>query len=208
MKKKEIVLIGAGGHAQSCIDVIEQEGKYRVVGLVGKNEEVGKIIHGHEVLSDELQLQKLAKRIPLALIAIGQIRSANLRIRLFEKAKLAGFLLPPIKSPLSYVSSEAKIGNGTIIMHGVIINAGVSIGQNCIINSKALIEHNSRISDNCHVSTGVLINGEVSVSSGSFIGSGSVIREGVTIGENSFIGMGSVIQGNLDSKTRLEELNS
>jgi sugar O-acyltransferase (sialic acid O-acetyltransferase NeuD family) len=206
MKKREIVLIGAGGHAQSCIDVIEQEGKYRVVGLVGKSEEVGKIIHGHEVLSNESQLHELAKKIPLALIAVGQIRSAKIRIRLFEKAKQAGFLMASIKSPFAYVSRDVKIGEGTIIMHAAVINAGVRIGQNCIINSKALIEHNATISDNCHVSTGVLINGDVTVSSGSFIGSGSVIREGISIGKNVVVSMGSVIRKNVESKTPLEEV--
>jgi hypothetical protein len=31
---KKIVLIGAGGHAKSCIDVIESEKKFKVVGFV------------------------------------------------------------------------------------------------------------------------------------------------------------------------------
>ena len=30
------------------------------------------------------------------------------------------------------------IGNGTIIMHGAVVNANVEIGSNCIINSKLL----------------------------------------------------------------------
>ena len=33
--KSEIILIGAGGHALSCIDVIETHGLYRIAGLVG-----------------------------------------------------------------------------------------------------------------------------------------------------------------------------
>ena len=41
MKKNKLVLIGAGGHARSCIDVIEQEGKYEICGLVGLSQEVG-----------------------------------------------------------------------------------------------------------------------------------------------------------------------
>ena len=31
---KNIVLIGAGGHCKSCIDVIELEKRFKVVGLI------------------------------------------------------------------------------------------------------------------------------------------------------------------------------
>jgi UDP-perosamine 4-acetyltransferase len=31
---KKIILIGAGGHCKSTIDVIEKEKKYKIVGLV------------------------------------------------------------------------------------------------------------------------------------------------------------------------------
>ena len=34
--KFELLLIGAGGHCRSCIDVIEQEGRFRIAGVVDK----------------------------------------------------------------------------------------------------------------------------------------------------------------------------
>ena len=40
--KKPIILIGGGGHCKSCIDVIEQEGKYRIVGILDLPEMLGK----------------------------------------------------------------------------------------------------------------------------------------------------------------------
>ena len=33
----EIILIGGGGHARSCIDVIELTGLYKIAGLVEKD---------------------------------------------------------------------------------------------------------------------------------------------------------------------------
>jgi len=35
MSKPNLILIGAGGHAHACIDVIEQHGQYHIAGLVG-----------------------------------------------------------------------------------------------------------------------------------------------------------------------------
>ena len=31
---KDLILLGCGGHAKSCVDVIEAEGKYRILGLI------------------------------------------------------------------------------------------------------------------------------------------------------------------------------
>ena len=50
MNKEKILLIGAGGHSQSCIDVIEQENKYEIAGLIGIKEEVGQNRLGYEVI--------------------------------------------------------------------------------------------------------------------------------------------------------------
>ena len=33
-----LILIGGGGHCASCIDVVEQEAKYRIAGIVEKDE--------------------------------------------------------------------------------------------------------------------------------------------------------------------------
>ena len=44
MIKSPIILIGAGGHAKQCIDVIEEEGIFSILGLIGKESEVGKTI--------------------------------------------------------------------------------------------------------------------------------------------------------------------
>ena len=34
--KKNIIIIGAGGHATSCVDVIEKTKKFKIIGLVDK----------------------------------------------------------------------------------------------------------------------------------------------------------------------------
>jgi sugar O-acyltransferase (sialic acid O-acetyltransferase NeuD family) len=209
MKKNELILIGAGGHARSCIDVIEQEGKYEICGLVGLSHEVGSKQFGYEVITNDSGLGELAKRFPFALVVLGQIHSPNLRIRLYEESIAAGFTLPSIIAPSAYVSPQAKVGAGSIVMQGAILNTGVVVGDNCIINSRALLEHDSQVSDHCHISTGAILNGETSVGKGSFIGSGSVIKEGVSVGVGSLVGMGLALRHNLgDGAMYLGEINS
>ena len=198
MNKEKILLIGAGGHSQSCIDVIEQENKYEIAGLIGIKEEVGQNRLGYKILGTDEDLFDLSQSISNALITVGQIRSASLRKKLFNLAHNLNFRTPNIISPKAYVSPHAKIGAGTILMHGTYVNAGASIGNNCIINSKSLIEHGVNIGNHCHVSTGVIINGNVSIGDETFVGSGSVIKEGIIVGENCVIGMGLSLLTNLN----------
>ncbi len=202
MKKSELIIIGAGGHSRSCIDTIEQEGKYKIGGLVGLSQEVGSSQFGYKVLGTDSELGELAKQFQYAFVGLGQIHSPELRIRVYEESITAGFVLPSIIAPSAYVSPHAKVGAGTIVMQGAILNAGVVVGNNCIINTRALLEHDSRVSDHCHVSTGAILNGDTSVGTGSFIGSSTVVKEGVSVGVGSVVGMGLALRHNLGAGSK------
>ncbi len=200
MIKPSLILIGAGGHAHSCIDVIEQQGHFQIAGLVGLPEQQYAQHLGYPVIGTDSDLPALAKIHQYALVTIGQIKTAEQRIRLYQQSVELGFQLPIIIAPTAYVSRHATLGAGTIVMHGAIINAGVSVGNNCIINSRVLIEHDARVGDCCHISTGAILNGDVVVGSGSFVGSGSIIKQGTIVGKESLIGMGLVIRQNIEDK--------
>ena len=189
---KEIILIGGGGHCKSVIDVIELEGQFLIGGIVDRPELLGTDVLGYPVIGSDSDLKKLAKIYTYAMITVGQIRSPETRIKLFDIAKKAGFSLPIIISSKAYVSKHTTIGNGTVVMHNSLINAGAHIGENCIINSKALIEHDCMISNHCHISTNAVINGGVTIEDGCFIGSGVVTNNSITIKKNSFIKAGTI----------------
>jgi sugar O-acyltransferase (sialic acid O-acetyltransferase NeuD family) len=199
MSKPDIILIGAGGHAHSCIDVIEQCDKFNIVGLVGLSEEMHTQHLGYSVIATDDDLQKLANEYQYAIVTAGQIQSAEVRIRLYQYAIKEGFKVPTIIAPSSNVSKYATIGPGTIVMKGAIINAGARVGLNCIINTCSLIEHDVWVDDHCHVSTGAILNGDVKIGAESFVGSGSMIKEGVSIGKNCVVGMGLSVRHNLAS---------
>lgn len=202
MSKPKIILIGAGGHAHACIDVIEQHGQYQIAGLVGKPEEMHTQHFGYEVIAADGDLPQLAKEYPYALITVGQIQTPDHRMRLYQQATGLGFQLPVIIPPGAHVSRHATIGAGTIVMPGAIVNAGVRVGNNCIINTRALLEHDATVEDHCHISTGVILNGNVHIDAGSFIGSGSIIKEGLTLGQGCVVGMGLAVRHNQPDHAR------
>ena len=185
--KEKIILIGGGGHCKSCIDIIEQEGRLTIAGIVDVPEQKQHIVLGYPIIGSDADLEKLIKTFPNVLITLGQIKSPNRRMELFSMLKQMGARFPVIKSPLAYVSPHAQVAEGTIVMHHALINTGARIGRNCIINTKSLVEHDAIIEDHCHISTGAVINGGVTIGTGSFFGSGAVSKEYTAIPSNSFI---------------------
>ena len=201
---KEIILIGGGGHCKSVIDVIELEGKYKIMGIIDKPELVGTNILNYKIIGSDDDLNILINRYKYALITVGQIKSHLIRKKLFEKVTELGYELPSIISPLSYVSKFASIGKGTVIMHDALVNADAKIGDNCIINTKALIEHDATIGNNCHISTGTIINGGVIVKNNTFVGSNTMTKEYIEIGSSSVISGGSSIMKSVESNTKFK----
>jgi sugar O-acyltransferase (sialic acid O-acetyltransferase NeuD family) len=198
-----VLLIGAGGHARACIDVLEQLADYTVAGLIGLPQEVGGAVLGYPVLGSDADLAALAARYGNALVALGQITTPEPRMKAFEAAQRSGCLLPVVISPKAYVSRHATIGAGSIVMHGAVVNAGAVVGRNCIINSQALVEHDAVVEDHCHVSTGARLNGGVRVGAGTFVGSNATVHHSVRIGVGSVIGMGYSVLADCGPGTRM-----
>tara|TARA_B110000438_G_scaffold296893_1_gene342315 strand:+ start:974 stop:1552 length:579 start_codon:yes stop_codon:yes gene_type:complete len=183
---KNILLIGAGGHAKSCIDVIEKQKKYKIIGLIDKNKSA-KNLFKYPIIDENIDINILYRKCKNILIAVGQIKSPSIRIKLFKKYKKFGFNFPTIISPLAHVSKYSSISEGTIIMHHAMVNASCKIGISCIINSKALIEHDVEIGNFCHISTSTILNGNVKVGNKIFIGSNSTISNSIKIKDNVII---------------------
>ena len=190
-----LLLVGCGGHARSLIDLVESNGRWQLLGLIGLPEQVGDQILGHKVLGCDNDLPELRKHCKNALLAVGQIASPEPRKRIAAELRRLKYMCPFVVSPHAHISCYSQLGFGTTVGHGAIVNAGSSIGNYCIINSQSLIEHDVIVGDYCHISTGSLINGNVRIGDGSFIGSGAVIREGINLPPYTVIGAGKRVMG-------------
>lgn len=98
-----------------------------------------------------------------------------------------------IQHSSAYVSRFSTVGEGTVIMPQVCINAEVTIGKHCIINTSAIIEHECVLEDFVHISPMSALAGNILVKKGSHIGLGAKLIQGITIGEHSIVGAGAVV---------------
>lgn len=189
---KNLILIGGGGHCKSVIDVAENAG-YTILGILDMPDRVGEKVLNYSVVGTDNDIfQYIDKAV--FIVTVGHIKDASLRIKLHEKVTAAGGQLGTIISSLAHVSSYAKIGEGSVIMHQAVVNAAVTIGKGCIINTFSNIEHDTIINNYCHISTGAMVNGNCTVGQETFLGSQSVMVNGTSITNGCVIAAGSMIR--------------
>ena len=178
--KHNIVVIGAGGHAKVCIDLIKSSTNFRIKHVIGLEKESGKNILGIKIIGNKKDFKELLKTSRYAIIALGQIKSYKKRKEYFRKLKKYGFKIPKIISTNAIFSKYSTVDEGTVVMNGSVINANVN------------------------VSTGAIINGGVKIGSGTFVGSGAIIIQNVKIGENCIVGAGAIVKKNLKSNQKIK----
>lgn len=200
MTKSDIILVGGGGHCRSVIDVIETTGIYRIAGIIDVAEKKGLKVLNYDIIGTEEDLKELVKTVKNFCITVGQLKSATNRIRLYNSVKNAGGILPVIVSPLAHLSTHAQVGEGSILMHHAIVNAGAIVGTNNILNSKCLIEHDTVVGNHNHISTGAIVNADCVIGNECFVSSNVTVIRGLRINDNITVGAGSVVTKNLSHK--------
>ncbi|MGG3449095.1 acetyltransferase [Domibacillus aminovorans] len=187
---KPIVIIGEGGHSKVVQDIIAAEGVYRVIAVL--DDKYAEVFEKDHVLIGPISYaEKLNEETDAVfVIAIGnnQVREKIARM-LFK----AGAVFKAVVHPFSSVSPSARLGAGTVVMAGSVINADAVIGEHAIINSGAVVEHDNQIGNFAHVSPGAVLTGNVCVGTGAHIGAGATVIPGKTVGEWSVVGAGTVV---------------
>ncbi|MHC4699497.1 MAG: acetyltransferase [Planctomycetota bacterium] len=183
-------MLGAGGHAKSCQDIIDSFRDYSI-SLKGRIR-IGFKVNDTRKLSKG-SFKSLAMNHDGFVLGVGQIHSPKQRIKIAFQVLSAGGQFATLISPYARVSPQAKIGKGVVVMPNASINAGAEIGDYCIINTGAIIEHDARVGEFCHIATGAVVNGDCKIGKCCFIGSNAVLLNQMEICKDTTVGAGSVV---------------
>lgn len=193
-KKEKVVIIGAGGHAKVIVDMVLQNGKYDIAGLIDRKDAKG--FWGIPVIGDDQDLQKVYDGgVHYAFVALG---SNMLRRKISKMAETIGFQLINVISKNAILSKRCSLGKGIVIMPGAVINADAVLGDGCIVNTNASLDHESVMGSYAHIAPGTNIAGKVSIGELTFVGLGARIIDGITVGRNVVVGSGAVIIHDID----------
>lgn len=188
-----VYILGAGGHGRVVLELIRSLG-YDVVGFTDPDRELwGKEIQGIPVIGgDDEIFKKPTKGVALAM-GMGGVGDNSPRMKLYQSLSSRGFVFPCFSHPSAMVSESARLGNGTVVMAGAVVQAGCLLGENVIINTGALVDHDCRIEDHAHIAPGAVLSGGVSIGCGAHIGAGAVVIQGIRIGERALVAAGAVV---------------
>jgi len=205
----KVVIVGGGGHAKMCIDVVRQQQVLQVVGILDDGIDEGVQVLGVPVLGPLDRLEQLrADGIGLAVNGIGAVTRHPFRSEVYARIKAAGYALPNIAHPHAAIEPSVVLGEGNQIMAGAVVGSAARIGDNCIVNSNAVVSHDSVLADNVHVAPGALLAGGVHVGSNTLIGMGVTVFMGVHIGENVVVVNGQHVFCSIPSGTVCSQLRS
>ncbi|MDI1256573.1 MAG: acetyltransferase [Flavobacterium sp.] len=184
MNTKKLYIFGASGHGKVVRELVESN-NHKVAAFFDDNPQ--KSYCGLTPIFNTTDIINPSTNDAI-IIAVGNNYS---RKEISKRLYNYNFFTSIHKS--AFVSTSAKIGEGTVILVNAVINTDAQIGNHVIINSAAVVEHDCVIEDYVHISPGAILSGNIHVGKGTHIGSGATVIPGVKIGKWCTIGAGTIV---------------
>ncbi|PKM94217.1 MAG: transferase [Firmicutes bacterium HGW-Firmicutes-1] len=194
---EDIVVFGSGGHAKVVIDIIEKQKLYNLIGLIDPYKEINDRYFDYRIIGNSKDYSILNK-VYGGIVAIGDnwIR--------FEMSQTIDKIAPNFQfitciHPNATIGRLVRIGEGTVIMAGAVVNSDTTIGKGCIINTLSSIDHDCNVGDFTSIAPNSSTGGRVIIQNYTAIGIGTNIIHNIHIGEHTVVGAGSTVIDNLPS---------
>lgn len=188
-----LLVVGAGGHGKVVLSTALEAG-WQVVGVLDDDpQKWEQMVLGIPVLGPTSLL--VEHKDVVGVLGIGDNRA---RKKLAEDLK--GVRWATLIHPRAYAHLEAKLGLGSVVFAGSVIQPSAKIGSHVIINTGAIVEHDCVLGDYVHVGPGARLAGNVCLGEGAFLGVGTSVIPGIKIGSWSVVGAGSVVTKDIPSQ--------
>ena len=185
-----VSVIGAGGHAKVVISTLRALGYTVKAAFDDDPTKIGAIILGVQVLGATSKFDNVGKVI----IAVGDNDKRKSIAQRFKDAQWVTAV-----HPQAYVDPSAKLGAGTVVFAGSVIQAESNIGSHVIINTGATVDHDCVVGDYSHIAPGAHLAGGNHVGQGVLLGIGAVVVPGRRIGDRVVVGAGGVVLKDLSA---------
>lgn len=121
-------------------------------------------------------------------LAIGYRNLAG-RWAAWLRVRAAGYEAPVLIHPHAYVADSARVGAGSMVMAGALVDVRAIVGEVAVMWPGACVNHDSCIGNNCFISPNATLCGFVHLGENSFVGAGAAIADRCMVPPSSFIKM-------------------
>ena len=186
---KNVIVIGAGGHAKVIADIVRKSGDH-FLGFLDDNKEAGTPFFDGLILGKTDSFPEY----PHAEFIIG---IGDNKIRKMMAEKLEGVSFYTAVHPTAVIGEGGCLGEGSCVMANAVINPDAAIGKHCIINTAAVVEHDNILGNYTHISPGAALAGTVRVGECVQVGIGAKVIQNTAICSDVLVGAGSVVVKNI-----------
>jgi sugar O-acyltransferase (sialic acid O-acetyltransferase NeuD family) len=200
LKVTNVVVFCAGPQTRVIIDILKDQPKFNIVGLIDSVQDIGSDFYGHTIIGRQNELSKLCNDYDFnsGIVGLGDnYLREKVVVEILEQKKDFNFI--SAISKFASISNTSRIGIGSVIMPGVVVNSEALVGDFCVINTNSSLEHNCLIENFSSLSAGVTTGGYFKLGRYSAIALGVTILDWITIGENVVVGSGSLVTKDLES---------
>ena len=163
---KTLVLLGAGGYAQTLADLVAQTGEYKEVIFLDDNPAAQNI---KGACADYV---KFKNNDTAFYPAFG---NNEVRMKWLKELQAAGLIIPNFIHPRAYVSPTAKLETGIVVLPLAVVNTNCHIKSGCIVNCGAIIDHDCILEEGVHVCAGAVVKAENCLPASLKVEAGEVI---------------------------------
>ena len=202
--KKPIFIYGAGGHSKTLIDLILSLEEWEIIGVVDDGVKSGMLVMGYPVLGNAEVLPSLLDHGIISVVnAVGGIGNYQVRWRIFEHLRQMDFSFPNLIHPTAFVEKSVCLNEGIQILAKSYISSESKIGFGTLINAGVVLSHECLIGTCVNLSPGALLAGNVEVHDFAQIGMGATINLGVRIGKAARVGNSAVVKEDVPDQGRV-----
>lgn len=199
---ERIFIVGASGHGKVVADAAQGQG-FRVMGVFDDAPALwGGVLLGVPVVGGRELLTDWCREhgVTAGIVAIGDNAT---RLAVARTLQELGLRMVTIMHPGATVAASARIGQGSVVMAGGVVNPDCVIGEHCIINTSACVDHDCLVGDATHIAPGCQLCGGVKVGAGTLVGAGATVIPGISIGEHVVVGAGSTVIHDVPPRTKV-----
>lgn len=197
MKKKRLIIIGAGEFAEIAYEYFTHDSEYEVLAFSVEQSYIS-----HERLFDlpvvpfENLEQLYSPDDVEVFVAVTFTKMNRIRTKLYHAAKAKGYQCARYISSQAFVWHNVKLGENCFIFENNVIQYHAEIGNNVVLWSGNHVGHRTKIGHNCFVSSQVVISGYTEIGENCFLGVNSTFADSIKVAKDCFIGAGALITKN------------
>jgi sugar O-acyltransferase (sialic acid O-acetyltransferase NeuD family) len=199
MTSNKSVIFSCGLTTGTILDILKSNDDgslHRVAGIIDDDtSKFGHLFYGKQVIGNLESVPLLFQREKVSefILGLAAVKHIALRDKIFKNFCNLGLKPFNCISNKAYLSENAVIGKGILILPFSLIGSLSVLGDNVEIDASVSILERCVINNNVHISSNCFVGGMCEVGQNTYVGPGSTIASGVKIGANSIIGAGSIV---------------